>query len=237
MRSDTVFGMPDQLGAINEQLASQQGISRFPDELRTIREELVAQRTQRGTETTIWKEQQTTLGQVSDGVEYLRSEMDSAIQGVQVVTTAQATQTDQKLNEILEQILKLSLGRQKPSRVVNVPEHGHVSADTPGPRHCSELMTSLTQLCGLVNWKQARTAPPETRDVVKELLTTVSHMMSEGFLQGVIAANLVRGGLCEKCCRQHVGELETCLSSVYGVLLSARQITVNRHGKYLSLVS
>lgn len=225
-RSETVFGIPDQLATIDRRLVSQQMVSQIPGQLHTITQELVRQRTERQNQTTMWEEHRVTLGQVSHGVNGLQQGIDSAKGQVVAAQRAQ----DQKLDQILEQMLKLTLERQQPSRVVEVPEHGSATPEPSGTGPCSELMESLTRLCRLVDLHQEKRTLSHSTDVVKSLLALLSYMMSGEFLQGAVAASLVSKGACDRCCGRHVESLKECLSSVYGVLLSSRCTTLNHHG-------
>ena len=180
------------------------------------------------------REEQTTLVRVSQGLDYLHDGLDSVRQGIQVVTTTQsteATQTTQKLDRILEQILKLSLERQHSNdRVTEIPDRGHLSPELPPLGPCSDLMASTAQLCQLFDGSQTRKWPIAAVNVVPHLLAIISRMITAEFLQDAIAANLLKIGFCKKCCRSHVDDLKACLTSVYSVLLSARHIAVNRQG-------
>lgn len=179
----------------------------------------------------MWEEHRTTLGQVSQGVSSLQQGVDSAMNHMLAAQTAQGAETNQKLDQILEQMLQLNLERQQPNRVVEVPDHGRATPEPPGPEPCSELMDSVAHLCRLVDMQQGATAVHNSSDVIKGLLAMLDRMMSGEFLQGAVAASLVKAGACERCCGRHVESLKECLSSVYGILLSSRRTTLNHHGK------
>lgn len=180
---------------------------------------------------TTWEEYRLTLSQVSHGVGSLQQEIDSTKQDVLAAQAAQGVETTQKLNQILEQMLKLNLERQQPNRVVEVPDYGFAAPEPPSLGPCSELMNSMARLCRLVDIQQGNTTLNNSTDIVKGLLAMLSYMMSGEFLQGAVAASLVKTGACERCCGRHIESLKESLSSVYGVLLSARRTTLNHHGK------
>lgn len=229
-RSETVFGIPDQLAIIDRRLVSQQEMIQVPGQLRTISQELIQQRTERRTETTMWEEHRTTLGQVSHGVSHLRQGMDSATQEMLTAQAAQGTETNQKLDKILEQMLKLTLERQQPNMVIEVSHHGPPTPEPTNLGPCSNLLDSIARLCRLVDTQQGSMRHHNSPDVVNALLAMLSCMMSGEFLQGAVAAHLVKVGLCERCHGRHLETLKTCVSSVYGVLLSSRRTTLNHHG-------
>ena len=175
-----------------------------------------------------------TLDQLSQGEDHLYDRLDSTRQEIQAVTTArgtEATQTTQILDEILEQILKLSLGRQQSNNEGNeLLGDGHSSPNPLLSGPCSDLMASITQLCRLFDRQQTRTPATEAVDVIQYLRAVLSCMMSAQFLQEAITANLLEFRVCKKCCRPHVEDLKACLSSVYNVLLATRHITTNCQG-------
>ena len=193
----------------------------------------MSQRTEREVETTRWRQQETTLGRVSQGLDHFTGGIDLVRQEVQVVTTSQAaeaTQMNQKLNAILEQILKLSLGRQQSSRAVELPDHGHLPPEEPMLGPCPDLIASITHLCALADKRQTTMALIEAKNVIKCLLAIISYMLSGDFMQGAVAASFLEAPPCGKCHRLHIEDVKACLSSVYSVLLSARHIAVNHQG-------
>lgn len=235
--SDAVFDMSDQLRTIDERLVSQRTIGEVPGQLRTITEELVSQRTVRETETLLWQEQQTISAQVSENVVGIRGGVDTIGRELHAMSASYAsrnTHMNERLDEILYQILNLKLDGQRESRVVEVDDEVEMGSilrtDQWGTRPCLGLMESIKRLCRVVRREKIHPKIGGDKDVVAALLAMLGCMGSDEFLRDAVLSGVVTPGCCDDCSGHHLQELKECLSSVHSILASSQRILLDRSG-------
>lgn len=229
--------MSDQIRTIDERLVSQRTIGEVPGQLRTITEELVSQRTVRETETFMWREQQAISTQVSENVVGVRGGIDTLAKEVQAMSasyTARDTQMKERLDEILYQILNLKLEGQREGRVVEVEDELEPGSALPvssrGAGPCLGFMESIKRLCRVVGRERGRPTIGGDRDVVAALLSMLGCMGSDDFLRDAVSSGAVRPGCCEDCSGHHLQDLKACLLSVHGSLASSQRVLLGQTG-------
>jgi hypothetical protein len=206
----------------------------IPSQLESISRELTAQQTARETHHAVFREQTASLGAVEEGITRLDGNLETMGETMRTIASASTT-SHNMLEEILQQVVRLTLSNQASSDAVKV-QRARMATSSPSPvksEPCKELLSTITRLCSRVNDNrlQGRIKSREAKDIIGDLLLALELMKSGEFLQAGVVSSLVDQEICWTCRRRHSSDLRTSLTTAYEALLPTRQITVNHVGK------
>ncbi len=167
--------------------------------------------------------------------------MQATIQTLSLASATNYVESRNLMEQILQAVTRLSLGTQDSNRIIEVqdesaaqkPSNQEAHLAKPESEPCNDLMDTVARLYYRVNDNQlqGKIMSREAKDIIRDLLLALGTMSSEEFLEARDASTLTDRGICSACCRRHISDLRTSLTTVYAALLSTRQVVVNYVGR------
>ncbi len=212
----------------------------IPHQLKTIHGELAAQQTPRQAQLTAMERQITRIGAIEEGIIRLDGGLVTARQEIQALSLASATHHLEHgaiLEQILQQVARLSVGYQASSQVSQAPNDGTSQAEEVQlvkRNPFEELLNIISRLCDQVkgNRLQGRIMSGEAKDVIGDLMLALDLIKSEEFLKAVGTPLLADQDLSPAWDASQTQELQEALATVCAELMLARKVAVNDAGKY-----
>jgi hypothetical protein len=212
-----LFDVRDQLGAVDRQGLSIQQI---------IRE----------SQSTVIEQQTTMTATVRETMAQIEDETRSILDAVHATLLGPTTQGDQMirmLNQLLEQLPRLSAGHSVDARVIEVQEDMKSIDETPSEEILphAELAESVELILGAIHDKKGVFGLNEAEDVIDSLLGLLKTMVSDRFLESAAESVLTYRRWCQTCTKRDLATLRRNLMAVQGIILSAGRVSVNEASK------
>lgn len=219
-----LFEVRDQLGAVDRQG-------------RSIQHQI--QQTISESQSAVIDHQTTMTATVRETIAHVTEETRSNQQAVHAAllgSTARGDQAIGMLNQVLEQISRLSLRNGIDASAKEAQDDKQPMDDTPAEEILpyAVLEECIESILTALHNKQGVFSLNEARGMADSLLSLLETMVSDVFLESAATSVSTYQHWCETCTKRDLAQLRRNLMAVQGIALSAQRIAVNENSEKFS---